>query len=152
MYTQLMTLLCVFIRQHIVVIFVASFGLMSTLSYAQEVAPPAKEVLVKETNVQRSVISNEATTTGSKNKVSPAKSTSTQVVLPDPKKAAKKNFDSEKETRLEDLRYKHLWIAYSLVWLIIFFFIRQTWLRSQAVSIRLEEFKSRLVKLEEKGD
>ncbi|MAD60097.1 MAG: hypothetical protein CMH49_01105 [Myxococcales bacterium] len=71
-------------------------------------------------------------------------------VLPDPKSAANKNFDSAKEARLEDLRYKHLWIAYSMVWIVIFVFIRQTWQRSQAVSGRLEELKSRLIALEEK--
>lgn len=152
MYIQLRTHLCVFMRQYLVMIFVASFALMSTFSFAQEVDPPAKKVLIKEANVQKSTTSNAETTTVSKNKVIAGKSSSIQVVLPDPKKAAKNNFDSEKETRLEDLRYKHLWIAYSLVWLIIFFFIRQTWLRSQLVSIRLEEIKSRLVKLEEKGD
>ena len=71
-------------------------------------------------------------------------------VLPDPKLVASKNFDSAKEARLEDLRYKHLWVAYSMVWIVIFVFIRQTWQRSQAVSGRLEELKSRLIALEEK--
>lgn len=63
--------------------------------------------------------------------------------------AAKDDFNSDREARLEELRYKHLWIAYSFVWLIIFLFIRQTWQRSQAVSNRLDELKSRLIKLEE---
>ena len=71
-------------------------------------------------------------------------------IRPNPTLAANNNFDSEKEERLENLRYKHLWIAYSLVWIIIFVFIRQTWQRSQAVSSRLEELKSRLIALEEK--
>ena len=37
-----------------------------------------------------------------------------------------------------------------MVWIVIFVFIRQTWQRSQAVSGRLEELKSRLIALEEK--
>jgi hypothetical protein len=57
--------------------------------------------------------------------------------------------DVAKEQRLEDLRYKHLWIAYSLIWLIIFGFIRNTWKRSEAVSDRLDELKGRLKRLED---
>ena len=71
-------------------------------------------------------------------------------VKPDASKAAKDAFNSAKEERLEDLRYKHLWIAYSLVWVIIFFFIRQTWQRSSQVAQRLDELKVRLSKLEDK--
>lgn len=67
-----------------------------------------------------------------------------------PSRAAQSEF--AKEQRLEDLRYKHLWIAYSLVWLIIFLFIRQTWRRSGAVEARLDELKSRLATLEGKGE
>ena len=53
-----------------------------------------------------------------------------------------------KETRLNELRYKHLWIAYSIVWLIVFVFIRGTWRRSQAVEQRIIELQTRLSKLE----
>jgi hypothetical protein len=60
----------------------------------------------------------------------------------------KDEFEQVKETRLNELRYKHLWIAYSLVWLIIFIFIRKTWIRSQAVEQRIIELQSRLNKLE----
>lgn len=65
-------------------------------------------------------------------------------------KAAKEDFETVKEARLNELRYKHLWIAYSLVWLIIFVFIRGTWRRSQAVEENLQSLQSRLAKLEEK--
>ena len=64
---------------------------------------------------------------------------------------AKAAREAEKEQRLEDLRYKHLWIAYSLIWLVIFSFIRSTWKRSEAVSARLDELKGRLKALEERG-
>ena len=57
--------------------------------------------------------------------------------------------EAAKEQRLEDLRYKHLWIAYALIWLIIFSFIRSTWKRSEAVSERLDELKGRLKRLED---
>ena len=60
----------------------------------------------------------------------------------------KDEFEQVKEARLNELRYKHLWIAYSLVWLIIFIFIRKTWIRSQAVEQRIIELQSRLNKLE----
>ena len=68
----------------------------------------------------------------------------------DPSVANTETFASaqDKEARLEELRYKHLWIAYSLVWLIIFFFIRQTWIRHQAVASRLDELQTRLKDLE----
>ena len=60
-------------------------------------------------------------------------------------------FDAEKEQRLEELRYKHLWIAYSLVWLIVFAFMFSTWKRGQAVEDRLDELKQRLAQLENKN-
>lgn len=59
--------------------------------------------------------------------------------------------DLAKEQRLEDLRYKHLWIAYSIVWLVIFMFIRNTWKRSEAVAERLDELKTRIKRLEERN-
>ena len=63
--------------------------------------------------------------------------------------AVRDSFARDKEQRLEDLRYKHLWIAYSLVWVVIFLFIRRTWQRSQEVTGRLDELKRRLIALEE---
>ena len=57
----------------------------------------------------------------------------------------------EAEERLEELRYKHLWIAYSLVWLVVFFFVRQTWARHQAAASRLDELQARLKELESKS-
>ena len=60
----------------------------------------------------------------------------------------KDEFERVKEARLNELRYKHLWIAYSLVWLIIFMFIKRTWSRSQAVEQRLIELQSRVNQLE----
>ena len=52
----------------------------------------------------------------------------------------KDEFERVKEARLNELRYKHLWIAYSLVWLIVFIFIRGTWRRSQAVEQRIMDW------------
>jgi hypothetical protein len=56
----------------------------------------------------------------------------------------------KKEQRLETLRYRHLWIAFSLVWLITLLFVYRTWQRSQAVALRLDELKSRLAQIENK--
>lgn len=67
-------------------------------------------------------------------------------------KAATNRFDADKEARLESLRYKHLWIAYSLVWLIIFGFMRATWKRGQSVESRLDELKARLADLESQNN
>ena len=54
----------------------------------------------------------------------------------------------KKEQRLEKLRYRHLWIAFSLVWLITLVFVYRTWQRSQAVASRLDELKARLAQVE----
>ena len=56
----------------------------------------------------------------------------------------------KKEQRLEALRYRHLWIAFSLVWLITLVFVYRTWQRSQAVASRLDELKARLAQVENK--
>ena len=56
----------------------------------------------------------------------------------------------KKEQRLEELRYRHLWIAFSLVWLITLVFVYRTWQRSQAVASRLDELKTRLAQVETK--
>jgi hypothetical protein len=49
---------------------------------------------------------------------------------------------------LEDLRYKHLWIAYSLIWLIVFVFMYRTYKVGTENRARLEALKSRLALLE----
>lgn len=65
-----------------------------------------------------------------------------------PTQAAKETF--AKEQRLESLRYKHLWIAFSVIWLLVFVFVWRTWQRSQQTADRLTELRDRLKKLEEK--
>lgn len=49
---------------------------------------------------------------------------------------------------LEELRYKHLWIAYSLIWLIVFVFMYRTYKVGTENRARLEALKSRLALLE----
>lgn len=71
-----------------------------------------------------------------------------KVYEPSPAELAKEQAELAKEQRLEELRYKHLWIAYSIVWLVIFMFIRSTWKRSEAVAARLDELKGRVKRLE----
>lgn len=51
---------------------------------------------------------------------------------------------------LEDLRYKHLWIAYSVIWLIVFVFMYRTYAVGTENRARLEALKSRLALLEKK--
>jgi hypothetical protein len=49
---------------------------------------------------------------------------------------------------LESLRYKHLWIAYSLIWLIVFLFMYRTYKVGTSNRERLEALKRRLASLE----
>ena len=55
----------------------------------------------------------------------------------------------KEKARVDALRYadrgnRHLWIAYSLIWLFIFLFIFRTWKRSAALEGELEDVKRRL--------
>ena len=143
MYTVIVTSIFRTLQLSCVIILIASLGAVVSVSHAQEGSNDLKQAETHPVTPAKPLSGTVVKST--EKKVS-------QAVLPNPKKAAKSQFDSEKEQRLEDLRYKHLWIAYSLVWVIIFVFIRQTWSRSQAVSSRLEELKARLTKLEEKGE
>jgi len=53
-----------------------------------------------------------------------------------------------KAKRLEEMRYKHVWIAYAAFWLIAFVFIFRTWRQSQATGRELDALKARLADLE----
>lgn len=53
-----------------------------------------------------------------------------------------------KAERLQEMRYKHLWIAYSAIWLIVFVFMFRTWKQSQGTRDQLEGLKARLAELE----
>lgn len=57
-----------------------------------------------------------------------------------------------KAERLEALRYRHLWIAYGAIWLIVFVFVFRTWRSSTALSTELDGLKSRLAELEARDD
>ncbi len=63
-----------------------------------------------------------------------------------PPEAAKTAF--EKTERLENLRYRHLWIAYGTIWLVVFGFAFRTWQRSERTAKELDDLKSRLADLE----
>ena len=56
--------------------------------------------------------------------------------------------EAAREERLEELRYKHMWLAFGAVWVILFVFVRQTYARSAAVGARLDELKARVATLE----
>ncbi|GEM_PF-2159498 len=56
------------------------------------------------------------------------------------------------EARNEELRYKHLWIAYAMVWIVIFTFVFRTWKLNNRTADELELLKSRLAKLESTDD
>lgn len=52
------------------------------------------------------------------------------------------------EARTEELRYKHLWIAYSMVWILVFVFVLRTWKLNNTTTAELDSLKRRLAKLE----
>lgn len=52
---------------------------------------------------------------------------------------------------LEPMRYRHLWIAYSAIWFLVFFFMFRTWKNSQRTAAELDGLKRRLADLEGKG-
>lgn len=121
--------------------FVLSLPLSQAYAQTQEQTPNTTVETVKETADQ-----NSAKETADQDSKSVADKSLTSKELKN--RAAKEEFERVKEERLNDLRYKHLWIAYSLVWLIIFVFIRGTWRRSQAVEENVKSLQSRLEKLE----
>ena len=51
---------------------------------------------------------------------------------------------------LEDLRYRHLWLAYAFIWLSIFVFMFRTYRLGHENRERLELLKRRLGELEHK--
>lgn len=57
----------------------------------------------------------------------------------------------EASTDLEAMRYRHLWIAYSAIWLLVFGFMFRTYKNSQQTTAELEVLKRRLAELEGKG-
>ena len=57
---------------------------------------------------------------------------------------------AEREAALESLRYKHLWIAYGLIWLIIFLFMYRTYQVGRRNRETLDTLKARLAQLEKR--
>ena len=60
---------------------------------------------------------------------------------------------AKEEARLKALRYadrgnRHLWIAFSIIWLVIFLFIFRTWRQSGSLEGELSAVKARLRSLE----
>ena len=110
--------------------------------------PPSSGVqsAVKATSSTPSPNSQTAGKTVEKSQVAPATSTAQTSTSQNDPNAFKK------EQRLEELRYRHLWIAFSLVWLITLVFVYGTWQRSQAVASRLDELKARLAQVEKEKE
>ncbi|MCA9542940.1 MAG: hypothetical protein KC613_01075 [Myxococcales bacterium] len=50
--------------------------------------------------------------------------------------------------RAENLRYRHLWMAYAVIWLLVFGFAFRTWQRTRDTGAELDELKRRLAELE----
>ena len=54
----------------------------------------------------------------------------------------------ERTARLESMRYRHLWLAYGFIWLIVFLFVFRTWKLNQSNSVELDALTRRLKALE----
>ena len=54
----------------------------------------------------------------------------------------------ERTARLESMRYRHLWLAYGFIWLIVFLFMFRTWKLHQSNSVELDALTRRLKALE----
>ena len=57
---------------------------------------------------------------------------------------------SASDAALEELRYKHLWVAYGLIWLIVFVFMLRTYAIGKENRATLDTLKTRLLQLEQK--
>lgn len=60
--------------------------------------------------------------------------------------------DFAKTQRLEELRYRHLWIAYGAAWLIVFGFVWRTWKQAEETDRSLADLKRRVAEMEGKSD
>lgn len=54
----------------------------------------------------------------------------------------------ERTARLESMRYRHLWLAYGFIWLIVFVFMFRTWKLHQSNRVELDALTRRLKALE----
>jgi CcmD family protein len=48
----------------------------------------------------------------------------------------------------EQMKYRHLWIAYGAIWLLIFGFVWRTWQRQRGTAVELEDLRRRLAAME----
>ncbi len=64
---------------------------------------------------------------------------------------AETDTDEARQERLDDLRHRHLWIAYGLIWGSVFLFAHRSWKRSERTGAELEDLKKRLAALEGEG-
>ena len=65
-----------------------------------------------------------------------------------PAKVRKTPDSFERTARLESMRYRHLWLAYGFIWLVVFLFVFRTWKLHQGNSAELEALTRRLKALE----
>ena len=69
------------------------------------------------------------------------------------KSAAKQQTEARAAVRaeaLENLRYRHLWIAYALIWFIVFWFIFRTHRLTNQGQASIDSLKEKLLSLERK--
>ena len=55
----------------------------------------------------------------------------------------------DRTERMENMRYQHLWLAYSFIWLIIFGLVYRTWKLNQGTLDELKSLQRRIAALED---
>jgi hypothetical protein len=74
----------------------------------------------------------------------------TQPAMAQPSVEVTTNDEFQKTERLENLRYRHLWIAYALIWLAVFGFMWKTWRKSVEQEEKIADLNQKINQLEKK--
>ena len=88
-----------------------------------------------------------------KQELAPAQAKNTKKAIAGNGVVYKKPVQFDRAERLETMRYQHLWLAYSFIWLFVFLFIWRTWKLNNQTTAELAIVRSKLAALEAKdGD
>ena len=82
------------------------------------------------------------------NQVAAPEQASATSTAPATKKVLKTPDSFERTARLESMRYRHLWLAYGFIWVVVFIFVFRTWKLHQSNRGELDALTRRLKALE----
>jgi hypothetical protein len=111
-------------------------ALLLSFAYAQEVQPTDQPLVPA---VQSQEKSNEAI------KQDSAQKQEQSIDL-----EQRKQDEFQKAERLESLRYRHLWIAYALIWASVFWLMWKTWRKSVEQEEKIAELSQKIAQLDKK--